>query len=153
MNAKCFVCHKPGTAYPMVHHRLLKADHGGSLIGPSVFRLRVVGWFHVPANETEVLLCSRKCLIDYLDRTYYDHLHYCNECNYDKDCFICEADDGTCKPEHHACNCSTGPGTQYNRAGWGYYARRLIERLKEKDAATANVDRRQSTGVSEERRD
>ena len=130
---RCGVCLTTGTSYAMMNHCLLKADHEGSFLGPFVFRYRVVGWFHSAAYGGEVQLCSRSCLSTYLDRVYYDHLYYCRECNYDKDCFICEADDGTCTTEQHACNCPKGPGIRYGRAGWGYHTRKRIERLKRKE--------------------
>lgn len=99
-------------------------------MGPDVFQFRVIGWF----RYMKLLWCSLYCYIGALDAEYYGHLVFCDVCNYDKDCIWCSCGDGTEPPEHHACNCPKGPGHTPGQAGWGYYRRKLIDRLKEKHA-------------------
>lgn len=123
-------CYVEADAILVVAHRVLRRPLASSFYPADLFKTRVLGWFH---QGTRVF-CSRACYANYLDAEHYDHYPFCRECNYDRDCFTCDCDDGTAAAEAHACNCSEGPGTKKHGAGWGYYRRKLVQRLKKKNS-------------------
>lgn len=123
-------CAVEADAILVAAHRVLKRPIASAFFPVELFKRRVVGWFHLGPR----VFCSRVCYVNALDADHYDHYAFCRECNYDKDCFPCDCDDGTLTPNDHACNCPEGPGTKKHGAGWGYYRRKLVERLQKKNA-------------------
>lgn len=62
----------------------------------------------------------RESLADYvarLDKLHDDHLDGCRDCNYDRECMQCAADDDG---DAHNCNCGDG-------IGYGYQLRETLE--------------------------
>lgn len=122
-------CSTEAEAVLVVAKRVLRGPWGESVWGFIPVKRRVIGWFHYDGH----LYCSLYCYIEALDGEHFGHYNGCNACNYDKDCITCDVDDGTMGALSHACNCPEGLGLErMSHDGWGYYRRKLIERLRRK---------------------